>query len=187
MSDEDNDKDITLEDDLDLEDGAGTGEPDKQPDKNINNDTQKQPNIWKAIRGIQKTLQEMQKPLKEPSEKQESDFEIRKTVDGLALSEKKRDFADEHGLKKQEVDFLFTTAAGYGVEPSQLLDKEKFPHIQAALDSMKAQRRVQENTPSPSSPSLPIFEGKKFNELKPEDMYDSLRKNYAKAIDSVKK
>lgn len=113
---------------------------------------------WKAIA----TRNRNKKPLL-PTTKKEPDDEIATTVKRLASIEDKRQFGYEHGLSPEETDSVFKFASG---KPTK--ETLEHPFVKAGIESLRASKRVADNTPSSSSRSM-TFQGKEFKDLTEED------------------
>lgn len=87
---------------------------------------------------------------------------IKDSVYRLELAEKKRQFGYEHGLSPEETDAVFK------LNPKPTKDDLNNPFVKGGLEAIRAQKRISENTPSPSN-SAPKFSGKTFQELPEED------------------
>ena len=90
------------------------------------------------------------------------DDDIRKSVAELQFAERKRQFGYEHGLSPEETDAVFK------VNPNPTKEDLEDPFIKGGLESIRAKRRVESNTPSPSSKTFKV-NGKTFSELTPEE------------------
>ena len=84
------------------------------------------------------------KPLQTPK----VDAELKKTVDGLAFSEKKRQFAYEHGLSPEETDAVFK------INPNPTKEVLDDPFVQGGLAKLRSKSRVENNTPNSPSRSV---------------------------------
>lgn len=120
---------------------------------------------WKAEALKQKAInQRLSKKIGQPETKQETletpkkdvPDDIRKTVEQLALAEKKRQFGYENGLSPEETDAVFAFT------PTPSKETLKNPFVEGGLAKLRSQKRVSENTPSSSSRS-----GKPFT-VKPD-------------------
>lgn len=88
--------------------------------------------------------------------------DIKQTVQSLKLAEDKRQFGYQNGLSPEETDYLFR----FNPNPTkELLDD---PFIKGGLQTIRAKKRVEDNTPSTSSRS-PRFELPKKEDLTPDD------------------
>lgn len=79
------------------------------------------------------------------------------------IAEKKLDFADEHGLSRKQVNYVFKQTKR---PTAKFLNK---PHVKAALDAIKSHEGVSRNTPSGSGKRPKASGGKKWTELPAED------------------
>lgn len=109
---------------------------------------------WKAEALKQKAInQRLSKKVAQPVEKRQDlpekqDDDIRETVKKLSLAEEKRQFGYQHGLSPEETDYIFR----FNPKPSkELLDD---PFVKGGLSSIRAKKRVEENTPSVSKSSF---------------------------------
>jgi len=73
--------------------------------------------------------------------------DIKLTVKELQLAEKKRQFGYEHGLSPEETDAVFKLSPNPNKE---VLDD---PFVKGGLASLRAKKRVEDNTPKSSSRS----------------------------------
>ena len=105
-----------------------------------------------------KDKEKSQKP--KPQVDEEDD--IYQTVEGLKLSETKRQFGHEHGLSPDEVDKVFQ------IDPNPTAKTLKDPFVKAGLTAVRKQKRVDENTPSSTS-KAPPFAQKSFNEASSQE------------------
>lgn len=109
---------------------------------------------WKAEALKQKAInQRLSKKLVASPEKpkqdlpEKTDDDIRLTVKELQMAEKKRQFGYEHGLSPEETDAVFKLSPN---PTKEVLDD---PFVKGGLASLRAKKRVAENTPSSSSRS----------------------------------
>jgi len=112
---------------------------------------------WKAEALKQKAIaQRLAKKIQggTPAPKQDlvekKDDDIRLTVKELQLAEKKRQFGYEHGLSPEEADAVFKLTPN---PTKEVLDD---PFVKGGLASLRAKKRVAENTPSSSSRSASL-------------------------------
>jgi hypothetical protein len=128
---------LTLEDEV---------EPETTPEV----DWQKEALKYKAIaqRYAKKVQGGSPAPKQDLTEKKDDD--IRLTVKELQLAEKKRQFGYEHGLSPEEADAVFKLTPN---PTKEVLDD---PFVKGGLASLRAKKRVAENTPSSSSRSASL-------------------------------
>ena len=74
------------------------------------------------------------------------------------VREAKRDFAEEHGLSKKQVDAAWRYAGG---KPDE--ETLNSPEVQAMIKALGAKDRVAANTPK--GRNAPVFQGKTFEEI----------------------
>lgn len=91
-------------------------------------------------------------------------------LEAIEVSNAKRDFGYEHKLSPKEVDLVFKFANGKPT--SKTLNH---PFVKGGLEQLRASNNLRENTPGGSSSSSFEVEGKKWDELKPEEK----QKNFA--------
>jgi hypothetical protein len=97
--------------------------------------------------------QRLSKKIAQPVEKKQElqtnkeDGDLRKTVEQLALAEKKRQFGYRHDLSPDEVDAVFK------INPEPSDETLKDPFVEGGLAKLRSKRKVEENTPSSSSRS----------------------------------
>jgi hypothetical protein len=128
---------LTLEDEV---------EPETTPEV----DWQKEALKYKAIaqRYAKKVQGGTPAPKQDLTEKKDDD--IRLTVKELQLAERKRQFGYEHGLSPEEADAVFKLTPN---PTKEVLDD---PFVKGGLASLRAKKRVAENTPSSSSRSASL-------------------------------
>lgn len=114
---------------------------------------------WRAI--AQRNRVKASQPLQTKQEPVDED--IIQTVKGLEMAEKKRQFGYENGLSPEETDKVFQISGG---KPSKKTLED--PFIKAGIESLRASKRVEANTPS-SSTSSKSYGGKSFSELDPKE------------------
>lgn len=112
---------------------------------------------WQAIASRNKKKQE-KKPEQKETLETDDDPDIRKDIEFLKQSEKKRTFGYEHGLSPEETDKIFK------INPNPTAETLKDPFVKAGLDAIRRANRVDANTPSSSTKSNPAL-SKKFSEL----------------------
>lgn len=96
-----------------------------------------------------------------PKEKEEIE-NVKGTVAQLALAEKKRQFGYEHGLSPEETDKVFQLT---GNNPTkEVLDD---PFVKGGIETLRAKKKLAENTPSPSVKSS--LGGKEFQKLEKDE------------------
>ena len=93
------------------------------------------------LKATQAELAKYKKPLEEKHD------DIRSTVAELKLAETKRQFGYEHGLSPEETDFVFKIN---GKPTKEALDDVA---IKGALQAIKGQKKVADNTPRASRSS----------------------------------
>jgi hypothetical protein len=117
---------------------------------------------WKAEALKQKAInQRLSKKVAQPVENKQvltekKDDDIRLTVKELQMAEKKRQFGYEHSLSPEETDAVFK------MTPNPTKEVLEDPFVKGGLASLRAKKRVAENTPSSSRSTgfkLPSKEG----------------------------
>jgi hypothetical protein len=128
---------LTLEDEV---------EPEATPEV----DWQKEALKYKAI--AQRYAKKVQGGTPAPKQDlvEKKDDDIRLTVKELQLAERKRQFGYEHGLSPEEADAVFKLTPN---PTKEVLDD---PFVKGGLASLRAKKRVAENTPSSSSRSASL-------------------------------
>lgn len=113
-------------------------------------DWQKEALKYKAI--AQRYAKKVQGGTPEPKQDlaEKKDDDIRQTVKELQLAEKKRQFGYEHGLSPEETDAVFK------LSPNPTKSVLEDPFVKGGLASLRAKKRVAENTPSSSSRSASL-------------------------------
>lgn len=114
-----------------------------------------------------------------PPHNTEGDKKADERLSRLEQSEEKRTFGHAHGLSPEEVDNVFASAKGLGIDPKAALEK---PFVKAGIAEIRRAVRVDGATPGPSSRS-PVVEGKSFKDMKPEDR----RANFGKVVQGLQK
>lgn len=104
-----------------------------------------------------------QKPL--PT--REQDDGLVTSVKKLEMIEAKRQFGYENSLSPEETDFIFKFSNG---KPDKTVLEN--PFVKSGLEGFRASKRVENNTPGSTSRS-PIFQGKEFKEMTPEERQKS--------------
>ena len=89
--------------------------------------------------------------------------EIVTTVKRLETIENKRQFGYENGLSPEETDAVFKFANG---KPTK--ETLENPFVKAGIESLRAQKRVEDNTPSSFARST-SFGGKQFSEMSEDE------------------
>ena len=107
----------------------------------------------------------------------EVDDDIRKDIEGLKLSEQKRQFGYRYQYDPEETDQLFAFAKGMGITPEKAMEH---PFFKGGLEASREQRRASGAIPGPSSRS-PVIEGKPVNKLSGQE----IGKDYAKVAEAV--
>lgn len=110
-------------------------------------DWQKEALKYKAIaqRYAKKVQGEVPTPKKDLPTKEVDDIKL--TVKELQLAEKKRQFGYEHGLSPEETDAVFK------LSPNPSKEVLEDPFVKGGLASLRAKKRVEDNTPKSSSRS----------------------------------
>lgn len=85
-----------------------------------------------------------------------------KRLSRLEQAEAKRQFGYEHGLSPEETDKVFM------LTPSPTKETIEDPFVKAGLEAIRAVKRVNEATPSPSGRST-AHNGKTFAEMSPDE------------------
>jgi len=111
------------------------------------------------------------------SNPKETDDELVSRLSKLEQIESKRQFGFENGLSPEETDFIFQATGG---KPSK--DALETPFIKHGLEGYRQSKRVENNTPNPSSRSL-TYQGKEFSELTTEEK----QKAFAERTKNLKK
>lgn len=137
----------------------------EEPKKEIPDDVQKQLERKDAI--IRQLTARAKKAEAKPEPRQiikedKGNDEIKQTVQSLKLAEDKRQFGYQNGLSPEETDYLFK----FNPNPTKELLED--PFIKGGLQTIRAKKRVEDNTPSTSSRS-PRFELPKKEDLTPDD------------------
>lgn len=104
--------------------------------------------------------------------------DYKKKIDSLSLAEEKRQFGYEHGLSPEETDEVFAYSTGRNIKPAEAKEK---PFVKAAIEALRAQRRSESATPSPSS-GLPAIDGKSWSEMS----NDERKANFSKIMGGKK-
>lgn len=105
------------------------------------------------------------------STKEEShDDEVIKTVKKLEMLEDKRSFGYENQLSPEETDFVFRVSGG---KPTKEILND--PFVKSGIEGFRSSKRASDNIPTPSS-SSPIFQGKEFKEMTPEERQAAFEK-----------
>jgi hypothetical protein len=134
------------------------------PDLAIELEKQRKANLDISIRA--KKAEAELKILKQRSQlkvNDEPDREIVKSVKRLEELENKRQFGFENGLAPEETDFVFKITGG---KPDK--DILQDPFVKSGLEGYRSKKRLESNTPSPSSSSSP-FRGKQFKEMSEDE------------------
>ena len=151
---QDADKDLDL--DLESEENKNLSEEDKV--KKLTETNKKLFERAKKAEGFEKQADGtwIKKP-KQPVEtkslqtKKEPDDELKKTVADLALAEKKRQFGYANGLSPEETDAVFR------MNPNPTKETLDDPFVKGGLASIRASKRVSDNTPGSDSRSPKPF------------------------------
>lgn len=139
----------------------GQGQPEK--------DWQAEAAKWKAI--ADRRAKQSSRTLPTKKEIVDDLSPMKKDVEYLKTIETKRQFGYENNLSPEETDMLFK------FNPKPTKEDLNNPFVKGGLEAIRAQRRVENNTPSPSN-NAPKFNGKSFNELAPEEK----SKNWAELV-----
>lgn len=91
------------------------------------------------------------------------DNELASKVSRLEEIENKRQFGYEHNLSPEETDVVFQFSGG---KPTK--ETMEHPFVQAGIEALRANKRVENNTPRPSLKGM-TFNNKPFAELKPDE------------------
>lgn len=124
----------------------------------------------KAIENAKKKTKLAPQPSK--NNQAELDDDVVKDVQFLKLAEKKRQFGYAYGLSPEEADKVFS------FNPNPDADTLKDPFIQAGLQAIRKQRKVQNNTPSSSAKAT--FIGDDFHKKSDAEKQQEFEK-YVKA------
>lgn len=142
--------DADLDLDLESEENKNLSEEDKV--KKLTDTNKKLFERAKKAEGFEKqsdgTWIKKQKPVESKplqTKKNEPDDELKNTVAGLALAERKRQFGYENGLSPEETDAVFR------INPNPTKDTLKDPFVEGGLNHLRAKKRVDSNTPGNSS------------------------------------
>lgn len=103
------------------------------------------------------------------------DDDLHKTVAELKMAETKRQFGYEHGLAPDETDMVFR----FNAKPTK--EDLEHPFVKGGIEALRAKRRVDSNTPSPSSKIFKVS-GKQWHELSPQEK----EANWAKRQEHLK-
>lgn len=95
--------------------------------------------------------------------KQEHEDDVVKKVNHLSMLEEKRQFGYENGLSPQETDYAFKFSNG---KPTK--DTLQDPFFKGGIESLRSQKRLEDNIPGSSSRSA-VFTEKPFAELSEDD------------------
>jgi hypothetical protein len=106
----------------------------------------------------------------------ESEDTLKSDVESLKLAERKRQFGYEHGLSPDETDAVFK------LSPNPSKETLDDPFVKGGLESIRSQKRVNDNTPQPGGASQRIQPEKPIGE-----MDRSERNNYLKQVIASKK
>lgn len=115
--------------------------------------------------------------IKESKQEHKIDDDVVQTVKKLEQAESKRQFGHDHGLSPEETDIAFKFSGG---NPSKEILEDSF--FKAGLESLRAKKRLQDNTPGSSSRSS-VFTEKPFAETSEADR----KKNFEAAVGALKK
>jgi hypothetical protein len=88
----------------------------------------------------------------------EADPELKKDVDDLKQERVKREFGYRHNLSPEETDQVFR------INPSPNQDTLKDPFVMGGLERIRAQKRIDDNTPSSSGKAFSVG-GKTWEEM----------------------
>jgi len=150
---------INLDEELELEPLPEGGEEAPEPQTKTYSEDQ-----FKQVIARAKKAEEELKKLKQPQQltaKKEPD-DIHLTVQELKLAEKKRQFGYEHSLSPDEVDAVFK------INQNPTKEDLDNPFVKGGIDALRAKKRVESNTPSPSSKIFKVG-GKAWGEMTSEE------------------
>jgi hypothetical protein len=138
-------------------------------------DWQKEALKYKAIaqRYAKKVQGGSPAPKQDLTEKKDDD--IRLTVKELQMAEKKRQFGYEHGLSPEETDAVFK------LTPNPTKEVLEDPFVKGGLASLRAKKRVAENTPSSSSRSA-SFKLTKKEEMSSDEKQKAFEEHISKRL-----
>ena len=149
-------------------------------EEETNSDTTEETVDYKALAETQKAEALKWKAIAERNKKKSTlptkDEDLHKSVQELKFAEKKRQFGYEHNLSPEETDAVFK------INQNPKKEDLEDPFIKGGLDAIRSQRRVDSNTPSPSSKTFKV-NGKTFAELTPEEK----EANFAKYQESLRR
>jgi hypothetical protein len=124
------------------------------------------------------TSKDKARPTKQPSESDKRLEKVEQTLKETALLERKRSFGYDNGLSPKQVNHVFRLTKR---PTAKFLAK---PHVKAALDAIKSQEKVANNTPSGSGKRFKSGGGgKSWTELKPEERQASLSDRRREILD----
>ena len=151
---QDADKDLDL--DLESEENKNLSEEDKlkkltETNKKLFERAKKAEGFEKQADGTWAKKQPKPKPEPLQTTKKEPDDELKKTVSDLALAEKKRQFGYANGLSPEETDAVFR------INPNPTKETLDDPFVKGGLASIRASKRVSDNTPGSDSRSPKPF------------------------------
>jgi len=101
------------------------------------------------------------------------DSDLRKDIESLKLSEKKRQFGYQHSLSPEETDMVFK----FSTNPSK--EDLESPFVKGGLEAIRAQRRASEATPTPTRSTFSLKD-KQFAELSTDEKDKEWAKRVAK-------
>jgi hypothetical protein len=101
------------------------------------------------------------------------DTDLRKDIESLKLSERKRQFGYQNNLSPEETDMVFK----FSTNPSK--EDIESPFVKGGLEAIRAQRRASEATPTPTRSTFSIKD-KTFSELSTDEKDKEWAKRVAK-------
>lgn len=155
---------INLEEDLDLDLNLSGDEDTEDLKTKVEEANKKLENFKNVVARAKKAEEELKKLKQQPQKPlpEKKDDDIRSSVEELKFAEKKRQFGYEHNLAPDEVDAIFK------FNPNPTKEDLDNPFVKGGLEALKAKKRVESNTPSPSSKIFKV-NGKSWGEMTPEE------------------
>lgn len=132
---------------------------------------------YKAEAAKWRAIAERNKKKAPISKKRDDDFDPKEAISRLELAERKRQFAYENQLSPDETDRLFK------INPNPSKADLDDPFVKAGIEGLRAKKRIENGTPSPSSNS-PKINGKTFEEMDDADRaknYEAMMRAKAEA------
>lgn len=146
--------------DLDLNLGGDEPKAEETPEEPAKEELVPKSQFQQALARAKKAEEALKK--RESATLPEKDDDIHKTVAELKFAETKRQFGYEHGLSPDETDVVFRFS------PKPTKEDLEHPFVKGGLEALRAKRRVESNTPSPSSKIFKVG-GKQWHELSSQE------------------